>query len=89
MDYVAWQNVMGVEDDQFLLVWGGVGIVSLGQRGSVDQLLAVEHFPGKNLAQQEFLGPLDVVHAVLWILTEVYTLTIPARVSRVFKTCPP
>ena len=89
MDYVTWQNVMRVEDNQFLLVWGDVRVVSLGQPGSVDQLLAVEHFPWKNLTQQEFLGPPDVVHAILWILTEVYTLTIPARVSRVFKTCPP
>ena len=89
MGYVAWQNVMGVEDNQFLLVGGGVRVVSLGQSGSVDQLLAVEHFPGKNLTQQEFLCPIDVVHAVLWILTEVYTLTIPASVSRVFKTCLP
>lgn len=77
--------MMGVEYDELFFVGRCVGVASLGQGSSVNQLLAVEHFPGKNLTQQEFFCSLDVPHAVFRELTEVHTLPVPARICGVLK----
>lgn len=78
--------MVGVENDQLFFVGRRVGVASLGQRSSMNQLLAMEHFPGKNLTQQEFVRSFDISHAVVWELTEIHTLPVPARICSMLKS---
>lgn len=86
VNYITWQNMVGVENDQLFFVGRRVGVASLGQRSSVNQLLAMEHFPGKNLTQQEFVRSFDISHAVVWELTEIHALPVPARICSMLKS---
>lgn len=78
--------MVGVENDQLFFVGRRVGVASLGQRSSVNQLFAMEHFPGKNLTQQEFVRSFDISHAVVWELTEIHALPVPARICSMLKS---
>ena len=64
MHYIRWQNMMGVKNDKFLPIGGGVGVITTLQGLPMNEFCTPEHLPWQHLAQKQLCCTSNVFHGI-------------------------